>query len=871
MHYQYFDLTKKKFIMRKLIAILPAILLSVLVMGQVDKGNASAPKPADTSKPAAAKKPGITDKVKSSKKNEGLFTIFQDTATGSTQLYVKKGQLGKEYIYQSFSINGPTSLFLNQSMHRATFVFKIQKSFDKLEISRVNTQFYYDKDNPISKSSGVDVPEAVIFSEKIAAEDADGYLIAADGFFVGDKLDPVKPLLPPGIPPGAVFNLGNLNPTKSRCDQVRSFPNNTDVIVDLAYDNPAPFNGGGRDITDARYVRVRMQHSLIEMPSNDFRPRRDDPRVGYFMQEKNDQTSTKVVPFKDVINRWNLKKKDPNAALSEPVEPIVWWVENTTPLEYREAIVEAGNKWNEAFEKAGFKNAIVMKVMPDDAKWDPADIRYNVLRWVSSANPPYGAIGPSFVNPRTGQILGADITIEWTAGSLYPIRYELFNTTQAEQEQMLQQIMQKDGHFCSLASELKAQFIAGTTIADLADGGMSEHELMEIHKQFLYFLVMHEMGHTLGLNHNMKSSQIWKLSDINDSKMTRQYGLMGSVMDYPAINVSSDRSKQGDYYTTKAGPYDIWAIEYGYTECRPEEEEAVLNKILARSTDPLLTFGNDADDMRSPGKAIDPRVMVNDMSGDVIAYGEDRLKLVNSVMPKVKDKAKEGTGYTELRTRYFALNGQRNSMVSAISRYIGGVYIDRSVVGQNPNSKPFTPVPLATQKKAMDILVKYVFAPDAFAADQSLFPYLQIQRRGFNFFSTTEDPKLTGIYQSIQMNPIVHILHPVTLQRITNSRLYGNQYSVANVMGDLTKGIFAADIAGKVNVYRQYLQTQYVKTLANILTSATAGYDDVSKANALYNLKKIKTMLATAVSPDEESKAHRTQLVFLIDQATTVK
>jgi len=855
--------------MRKLIAILPAILLSVLVMGQVDKGTAPAIKPADTTKPAAAKKPGITDKVKSSKKSDGLFTIYQDTATGSIQLYVKKGQLDKEYIYQSFSINGPTSLFLNQSMHRATFVFKIEKSYDKLEISRVNTQFYYDKDNPISKSNGVDVPEAVIYSEKIAAEDAEGYLIPADGFFISEKLDPVKPLLPPGLPPGAVFNLGGLNPGKSKYQLVRSFPNNTDVVVDLAYDNPAPFNGGGKDITDARYVRVRMQHSLIEMPKSDYRPRKDDPRIGYFMQERNDQTSRNVVPYKDVINRWNLKKKDPNAAISEPVEPIVWWVENTTPLEYRDAIVEAGNKWNEAFEKAGFKNAIVMKIMPDDAKWDPADIRYNVLRWVSSANPPYGAIGPSFVNPQTGEILGADITIEWTAGSIYPIYYDLFSAEQS-QAQMLNLGIPENGRFCALASELKAQLMAGTTMADLADGGMSEHELMEIHKQFLYFLVMHEMGHTLGLNHNMKSSQIWKPSDINDSKMTRQYGLMGSVMDYPSINVSLDRSKQGDYFTTKAGPYDLWAIEYGYSEFKPEQEDAMLNKILSRSNDPLLAFGNDADDMRAPGKAIDPRVMVNDMSGDVIAYGEDRFKLVNSIMGKVKDKSADGSGYVELRARYNILQRQRIDMASAVSRYIGGVYIDRSVVGQNPNSKPYTPVPLATQKKAMEVLTKYIFAPDAFAADQSLFPYLQLQRRGFNFFSTTEDPKLTAIYQSIQMNPIAHLLHPVTLQRITNSRLYGNQYSVANVMSDLTKGIFAADLTGKVNVYRQYLQTQYVKSLASILTSP-AGYDDVAKADALYTLKKIKTMLATAVSPDEDSKAHRTNLVYLIDEAITIK
>jgi hypothetical protein len=242
-------------------------------------------------------------------------------------------------------------------------------------------------------------------------------------------MDPVKPITPPSIFSIPRFNLGGLNPSKSKYDTVRSFPNNTDIVVDLAYDNPNAFVSGGADITDPRYVRVRMQHSLIEIPQNDFKPRMDDPRIGYFTQQVTDQTSISAVPYKDKINHWNPVKKDPTAALSEPVEPIVFWVENTTPLEYRQIIVDAGLKWNAAFEKAGFKNAVQMKIMPDSADWDPADIRYNVIRWVSSANPAYGAIGPSFVNPKTGQILGADITVEWYSGSATPNVDELFTKT----------------------------------------------------------------------------------------------------------------------------------------------------------------------------------------------------------------------------------------------------------------------------------------------------------------------------------------------------------------------------------------------------------------------------------------------------------
>ena len=845
-------------------------VISAMAQNRPTPGPGGMPPAADTSKP---KKPaGITDKVKTSKKIPGMFTLYQDTATGSMQFYVKKDQLGKDYIYQSFSISGPNQLFLNQSMHRANFVFKIQKAYDKLEFAIQNTSFYYDPNNPISKTKDVDKPEAIFLAEKVVGEDSAGYLIAADAFFISEKMDPVKPASPPGMPPGLMFNLGMLNTAKSKYATVRSFPNNTDVVVDLTYDNPSALVSGGPDITDPRYVRVRMQHSFLEMPANDFKGRRDDPRVGYFMEQVTDQTSISPVPYKDHINRWKLVKKDPSAALSEPVEPIVYWIENTTPLEYRQAIVEAGLKWNEAFEKAGFKNAVQMKIMPDDATWDPADIRYNVIRWVASAQPTYGAIGPSFTNPKTGQIIGADITIEWFSGSATPIFDELYNGTpsfdQTQKEELHFPGMNKNHYAtCTMAQELKAQLITGMTVADVIDANPAE--IKEMHKQFLTYLVMHEMGHTLGLNHNMKSSQMLTPAEAHNKEITHKIGLIGSVMDYPAINVAADRSKQGDYYTTKAGPYDLWAIEYGYTPFSDAEEAAGLKKILSRSTDPKLTFGNDGDDMRSPGKAMDPRVNINDLTSDPIAYAEERIKLVNSIMGKLVGKySKPGQSYAELRARYGALSAQRNNMYASVSRFIGGIYVDRSTPDQNSTMKPFTPVSLATQKKAMEVLTKYAFAPNAFDADSQVFPYLAPQRRGFNQNSGGDDFKITGNILNAQIfGALAHIMHPSTLQRMTNSRLYGNQYSVAEMMNDIMKGCFEADLKGNVNVYRQYLQTAFVKQATLIMDTKNPGYDDVSRAAALNTIKKLKVQLTTAVSLNEETKAHRANLLFIINNA----
>ena len=834
-------------------------------LGSINAQQVIAPKmgeKTDSAKPVS-KKPTLADKVKGQSKNVGLFTLYQDTTTGSVQMYIRKDQLNKEFIYQSFSISGPTTLNLNQSMHRANLVFRIKKAFDKIEFEIVNTGLYYDKNNAVSKSANVDKPEAIFFSDKYVVEDSLGYLVSGDQLFLSEKLDPVKPNFPPGPGSSMIFNLGNLNTSKSKYAQLRSFSDNTDVVVDLSYDNPLTSANGGADIADPRYVRVRMQHSFISMPTNNFVPRRDDPRVGYFLSQVNDQTSISPTPYKDMIHHWDLQKKDPNSAMSEPVAPLVYWIENTTPVEYRQIIYDAGMKWNEAFEKAGYKNAMQMKIMSDTATWDPADIHYNVIRWVASSQPSYGAIGPSFVNPRTGQILGADITVEWFSGSATPINDELFNGSNAlpVPEMNLPHFVLKD--YCNLANELKAQYNAGLTVLEVNGAAPTEIKLM--HKQFLTYLIMHEMGHTLGLNHNMKSSQMLSPSEINNTSITHSIGLMGSVMDYPAINIALDKSKQGDYYTTKAGPYDLWAIEYGYRPFKAEEEEAGLNKILFRSNEPKLAFGNDGDDMRAPGSGIDPRINVNDFTNDAIGYAEDRFKIVNNLMGKLVAKyTKPGNSYAELRSRYGSLLSQRRNMIAAVSRYIGGIYVDRSFPEQKSIEKPYAPTPLVIQKRAMATLGKYVFAPNAFESDAQVFPYLQLQRRGFNQ-GRGEDFKVTANLNSLSTSAFDQILHPATLQRITNTRLYGNNYNVTEVMSDLVKNVFDADINGNVNVYRQYLQTSFVKATAQLLENPAL--DQVSKSAVFYTLKKLKTKLTAAIIGNEETKAHRANMVYIIEKA----
>ncbi|MCG8322911.1 MAG: zinc-dependent metalloprotease [Cytophagales bacterium] len=829
------------------------------------KGQTEAP-----AKPASKKndKKSIKALTKASKKIEGLFTIYQDTTNGSIKMLINEDQIGQEYIYFSQIADGVVDVFSFRGAYRGSKIFKIKKYFDKIEFVTQNVSSYFDPDNALVKAANANISEGVMATEKIAAHDTvtGNYLIEANNLFLKETLMQVKPPKFPGQRPDA-FTLGTLSRDKTKIGGIRNYPANTDLKIEYVYSKPSVLNGGSRGVTDGRNVTIKVYHSLIQIPENDYEPRFDDPRVGYFTTQVTDMTSTGPTPYKDLVHRWFLKKKDPDATLSEPVVPITWWIENTTPKEIRPIIKQAGLRWNEAFEKAGFKNAVVIKEQPDDADWDAGDIRYNVLRWTSSPNPPFGGYGPSFVNPRTGQILGADIMLEYASlrGSL--MNEEVFDKATLDMypgdHAHEKALLDHDPAFCTVGQMAKLNNLFGMTALNVF--GSDELEESKMVNEFLHFLILHEMGHTLGLNHNMKASQFHGIKDINNMEITEKVGLVGSVMDYPAINFSPDRDNQGLYWTTRPGPYDHWAIEFGY---KPVSSEGELKSILDKSTKPELVFGNDADDMRSPGKAIDPRVNVNDMTHDAIEYSIERMKLARNVSKELLEKYKKpNQSYHELRNAYFVVTGQQAGAANTISRYIGGVYVDRAFIGQEGATKPFTPVEVEKQKKAMKALNDYVFAPDAFAVPSELYNYLQMQRRGYNFFRGPEDPKIHARVLAMQRSVLRHLLHYNTLQRISDSEMYGNGYTLSGFMSDLNRGIFNADIYGNVSPVRQNLQIEYTTMLINAITGTQkTRYSHLARSMALYNLKNVRKMAGSATG-NIATRAHKEHLKTLIDNA----
>jgi len=437
-------------------------------------------------------------------------------------------------------------------------------------------------------------------------------------------------------------------------------------------------------------------------------------------------------------------------------------------------------------------------------------------------------------------------------------------TAETEEEEKIKFFQNKNHHlYCSKGHLMHENTLFGKTV--LAASGASDLEMEGMKEQGMKSLIMHEIGHTLGLNHNMKASQLFSPEQLADVSFIEGKALTGSVMDYAGINLTADRKKQGQYYDMAVGPYDIWAIQFGYTPFKSKIERDAL---LARSTEPALIFGNDADDMRSPGKAIDPRVMIGDMSNDQIRYSIDRIELVNKMMKDIKTRfGNSGESYMQLGQAYYILSGQSSTAAGIISRFIGGVYVDRAKPGQTGGTMPFTPVSLKDQKRAMDALNKYVFASDAFSAPNDLYNYLAKQRRGFNFFGGPEDPKIHEQVLGYQTKVLAHITHPNTLQRISNSELYGNKYKLATYMTDLNNMMFKQDVYGTINSFRQNLQAAYTKGLIKIISGKSNNrYPIAAKSMAIYNLKNIKNWVSNGKG-DIATKAHKNHLRTLITNA----
>lgn len=751
---------------------------------------------------------------------DGFMHIWVDKEKDDHFLQLNIADLNKEFIYFTYILDAPQASGNFGGALSDGSILEFRKFKKDIGLYKKNTRFIYDQASKISQSKLRNIQEAFIgrFKVEVHEKETSNYLIKVNSLFLSEMLTAISPNIPPEYMEYVDLNVGKIDKSKTFVDKIKNYTKNTTIDVVYGFFNPKPKNSPVDAVADKRYTFGKVRHLFVEMPDDNFEPRIADQRVGYFSEKVTDLSSYNYFPVVDLINKWRLIKKNPNAEISEPINPIIYWVENSTPEEIRPFVIEGIEAWNDAFEKAGFKNAVIAKIQPDDADWDAGDIQYNVVRWSSSPDPQFSGYGPSIANPKTGELIAADIVQEFNA-----IKYGY----------RLRKIWGYD----------------------------EENDPL---RQWIASLTMHEVGHTLGLRHNFKASWLYDANDIHNKSITGKAHI-SSVMDYDPINIAPKGVKQGNFFPHGAGFYDIWAIQFGYT---PNLTESARESLLSKSSQPEYKYGTDGDAMGSPGYGIDPRAKRYDMSSDPIEYSKQRLAILDSKILELPEIfGDDGSTYTELRATFGSFLRERGRFFEGVSRLIGGVYSNRIVNGQQGELTPYEAVAYEDQKRAMELITSELLSNDAFIFDPELLKLLQPEKRpAYNpNEDANDDPKLHDTVLGMQENILRHILSPSVMLRLSDSSKYGNKYSPVEALEDLRNGIFVTQEIP--NSFKRNLQSSYLDGLIGALNNDS--YDDISKAAIYSSILEIEKFTKRPYG-NLETKGHLKYLNWKINKALEI-
>jgi len=675
--------------------------------------------------PAPAQPKPFAEIVKGAKEMPGFFKLYEKD--DKVWIAIKPDQLDKPFF---FSYNIPRSigergLYGSQMGDSQLAVF--HKIGNNVQLIARNTEFFAKDGTPQAHFVRESFSDSLIASAAVVSQpnaDDKAVLIEANALLFGDI-------------PGYLTRLETafripyaLDPKNTSFLSVNNTEQNTGLEVDAHFfvpklspppltPPPVPMPPPPKATPDPRNFFVGFYYNFAPLPADPMHPRVADERVGYFTTSRVDYTDdVQVKPRVNYINRWRLEKKDPSAAISEPKEPIVYWLDKNIPEKYRKSVTDGILEWNKAFEKAGFRNAIVVKQQQEGDSFDTMDARHASIRWFTGADVGF-AIGPSHVDPRTGEILDADIGMSdvFARGARRLVVEDLgkpaaFDPNAAYIADPLR--AEKGFLACEYGAAAEQETDFAFDLLEARGLDMDGPEAEALAQEYVKDVIMHEVGHTLGLRHNFVASKIYSLKQIEDTSFSKVHGITASVMDYNPFNISPTGEKQGEYVMSTLGAYDYWAIEYGYTEVSAADEPAELAKIASRSTEPQLAYATDED--AGAGKAfigIDPDVNRFDLGSDPLEYYKRRMKLSRELWDRLQNmQLAPGESYERL-TRSFAAGFLQVARIAPLAvKYVGGVTTHRDRAG---TGRPlFEPTPAARQREALALINNDFFQVDSF-------------------------------------------------------------------------------------------------------------------------------------------------------------
>ena len=866
-----------------------AAIALTLLLGAGWTGEAAAkPKKGKEAPPAAADKDKPFQEwskvTKDAEKLSGFLTFYKKRE--NLYLEVRPEQLGQPIlgvfslgsgIGSNFVLGGmPLWIYTGRDDH----LYELRREGDHLLVLEKNMRFTAPAGTPFEKARDLSYGHSVVAKLKIESVNDSSKAVLVDfaPFLVSDVSDMSEGLR------AALSKPMRFEKERSALTTVKTFPDNAEVEALLTYVPGDRTNLSLPTISDERYIPLTLHYSFSKLPAQPMAPRLADDRTGYFLNAYKDfSLDTKENYWQRYITRWRLEKKDPGAALSEPVQPIVFYIDRTVPERYRQYMKNGVEGWQKAFEAAGFKNAIVAKDPPDDPAWDPEDVRYSTIRWIVSSEPSFGAIGPSRVDPRTGEILDADILFE---GSIVQRRLGLFrqmNDPQALARYATPWMIDRPaGLRPERLCELQSGMMEGAGLAYvtmLLDGSLEPGSPLEekFIGEMLEHVTMHEVGHTLGLAHNFRSSTSTPAAKLHDAAWTREHGLTSSVMDYASPNLSRDRSKQGEYYGVTAGTCDIWNIRYGYEPSGAADlagDYAYVKKIADQSAQPGHEFSDDSDTY--PADALDPRTNIWDLGDDPLAFARERVTLVQGLWknPQFDERILGPRGeYPSLRRAMDGLIGQYAIALGLAVKYVGGQYHHRDHLGQPGARTPLQPVAAARQREALDFVAQNGFNRDGFGIPPALVDYLA-QDRWLHWgipdaFNRRIDYDLNDKVLAVQVALINALTAPRLMTRLRQAETHGpDSFRLGELFDRLTRmtwGDVSAESPAALKALdgpstRREVQRAYVDRLATLLVTPPPGTPDDARALARLQLQRIDTRasraLAGEVSLGDYARAH---------------